>query len=290
MGSSIQKMLPSPCRLVTPVAPPMASTSWRDSERPSPVPSIPALAASSRSKGMNNRAMSRWASLVGRSQRPVCVLQFSRAGEDLGLHLLCAQLQLFSHLLLFGLMVPEPHVLCDILHPVDDVGEPAERAKDRRVHRAPVADLESAAGRFRSSDVVPLHRHRVGHQIPAYPVQRAAQVRLACCLRIVGVVGEHIEDVLADDVSAAGHGVAQVAVAGSDDHELRVKNQVRSGADSKSTRKSGAGHARCWPAAPAPALAPVFACAPTSAAPVPAAASLFAGPPLSAGAPTSAAP
>src|SRR6266542_219793 len=50
MGSSIQKMLPSPCRLVTPVAPPMASTSWRDSARPSPVPSIPAVAASSRSK------------------------------------------------------------------------------------------------------------------------------------------------------------------------------------------------------------------------------------------------
>ncbi len=116
--------------------------------------------------------------LVGCPQRPVCVFQLSRAGEDLRIHLLGAQLQLLGQPLLLGLVVPEPYVFCDVLHSVDDVGEPAERAEDRRVKWAPVADLEPTAGRFWPSDVVPLHRHRVGHQIPAYPVQGAAQVRL----------------------------------------------------------------------------------------------------------------
>ncbi len=53
-GRSIQKVLPSPGLLSTPIVPPIASISRRQSVRPSPVPSIPDLSASSLSKGVKS--------------------------------------------------------------------------------------------------------------------------------------------------------------------------------------------------------------------------------------------
>jgi hypothetical protein len=71
---------------------------------------------------------------------------------------------------------------------VDDVGEAAIGREQRRVDRAPVADLEPAALNLGPTDVVFLHSHGVGHQMAADPVQRGPQVALAGGGGLVGVI------------------------------------------------------------------------------------------------------
>ena len=58
------KVAPRPSRLATVSVPPIASASLRETVRPSPVPSMPARAASRRSKGVNSFARS-WLAIPG---------------------------------------------------------------------------------------------------------------------------------------------------------------------------------------------------------------------------------
>jgi hypothetical protein len=133
--------------------------------------------------------------------------------------------------LLLGLpqaLLVQAHELGDVLDPVDDVGQVPVRPQDRGVERAPVADLEPAALGFGTADVVLLHRHRVGHPAVPHPVQGGAQVPNAGGLRVVGVVGEDLEQPAAQDVLAPGHGGVQVGVAHRHDHQPRVQDQIAS--------------------------------------------------------------
>src|SRR5262245_16631901 len=58
------------------------------------------------------------------------------------------------------------------------------------------------------------------------PVERCRQVADAGRLRVVGVVGEDVEQPSARDLLALGHRGLEVGVAGRDDAQLWVEDQV----------------------------------------------------------------
>jgi hypothetical protein len=121
--------------------------------------------------------------------------------------------------------LPQPDELGHVLDPVDDVADTAQVVHDGRVHRAPVAHLEPPALGLRPADVVLLHRHRVRPARLAHPLERRAQVADAGRGRIVGVVGEDVEDAAPEDVVAADHGRGQVRLAHRDDAKVGIEHQ-----------------------------------------------------------------
>jgi hypothetical protein len=147
------------------------------------------------------------------AQLGICDLKLLRPAQDLCLHPLTALAQLDE--------------LGHVLDPVDDVPDAAQVVQDGRVHRAPVAHLEPAALGIRPPDVVLLHGHRVGPAGLAHPLERRAQVADAGRRRIVGVVGEDVEDAPSQDVVAADHGRSHVRVAHRGDAEVGVEDQER---------------------------------------------------------------
>jgi hypothetical protein len=103
---------------------------------------------------------------------------------------------------------------------VNDPDDFAGRIEHRRVDRAPVFLLESAALRLRPADVVFLYRHRVRPALAQRAFQRCAQVRHARCRRIVRIVGEDVEDTAPQDLLAPCHRCVEVGVARRDDAEI----------------------------------------------------------------------
>lgn len=70
-------------------------------------------------------------------------------------------------------------------------------------------------------------------------IERGAQIAGAGRTRIIGVVGENLEETPADDRVAMGHGGCEVGIADGDDLKIAIEHQEESGADSNSSRKSG---------------------------------------------------
>lgn len=97
----------------------------------------------------------------------------------------------------------------DLLHPVQHQGHPPVRAEDRGVDRAPVP-LLPPAGPVGVLDVVALQRHGVALPGGHHPQQRRLEVVRAGRGGIVGVVGEHIEHVAADDLATGAPRRAQI--------------------------------------------------------------------------------
>jgi hypothetical protein len=62
----------------------------------------------------------------------------------------------------------------------------------------------------------------------ADPAERGTEVANARRLRIVGVVGEHVEELAADDVLTLRHRRVEVGVAGRNDRQVRGEDEVES--------------------------------------------------------------
>ncbi|MEZ5263509.1 MAG: hypothetical protein R2755_17480 [Acidimicrobiales bacterium] len=120
----------------------------------------------------------------------------------------------------------QPDQLGHVVHLVDDGHHRALLGQHRHVARAPVPGLEAAALLGRPAHVVALDRHHVGGAAVADAVQRCGQVAHAGGVAVVGVVGEHLEQVPAHDVGPAGHGDGEVAVGGVEDAQVGRQQQV----------------------------------------------------------------
>ena len=81
-------------------------------------------------------------------------------------------------------------------------------------------------------------------------IERRPQVARPRRRRIVGVVGEHIEQVAPQDRPARGHGGAQVRIADRDDdkgggqYEVRSGRRLEQGAEVRGRERSGSGFGR----------------------------------------------
>ncbi len=161
--------------------------------------------------------------LVGLLQRASGVGDLAGPAHDLGLHRIEARvLERGSALAL----AHDPDEVGDVLHLVDDVRERAVGIEDRRVVGAPEALLEAPAHRLWPLHVVLLHGHGVVTELAPHAVERRLQVAHALGARIVGVVGEHFEDRLPDDVGAADKVAARIRVADGDDRQVGVQDEI----------------------------------------------------------------
>jgi hypothetical protein len=108
--------------------------------------------------------------LVFRAQRGVGLAGLPELVPEASVGLLAAGQHLPGQLVVLRLVLLQPDVLGDVLRLVNDVGEHAARVERRRVDPAPVAGFHAAALGRGPGDVIPAHRHRVGHAVAAHPV------------------------------------------------------------------------------------------------------------------------
>ena len=112
---------------------------------------------------------------------------------------------------------------------VDDALDLTVRTQDRAVDRAPIALLKLTAVRLGAANVVLLHGHRVGLAAPPDPLERRTEVPGTARLGVLGVVGEHLEETVADDRFTGRHRGGQEGVARRDDPEVRIEDEVETG-------------------------------------------------------------
>src|SRR5690242_1791646 len=112
---------------------------------------------------------------------------------------------------------------------MDDVHELALCVEHRDVSRAPVSLLESPTRGFGSADVVLLDRHGVRGPSLAHAIERRAQVADPGGRRVVGVVGEHLEQSAADDLVALGHRGGEIRLVYGRDGEVGRQDEIRAG-------------------------------------------------------------
>lgn len=148
---------------------------------------------------------------VGAAQAFVELLELPATGVDLGL----------QHL---GVVSPAagagPDELGDLFHAVQEQGHGAVGGEDGHVDGAPVA-LVPDPGPIGVLDVVALDGHAVGLPGGRDPFQGGAQVAHAVRRRIVGVVGEDVEEVAVDDLLAGAAGRLQERVVDVQVHQIR---------------------------------------------------------------------
>jgi hypothetical protein len=106
----------------------------------------------------------------------------------------------------------------DVLDLVDDVAHRSVRPEDRGVDRGPPSLLEPAV---RIVDVVLLDRHHVRPPRLQHALKRRRQIRDAGCFRILGVVGEDVEQPAADDILLARIRDIVAGPVGRDHHVVR---------------------------------------------------------------------
>jgi len=85
--------------------------------------------------------------------------------------------------------------------------------------------FESSVGK---TDVITLHRHRIGFAGYEYAVQRVTEVTRSCGLRIVWIIRKNLEQWPSNDLFTGRMGCLQPGVGGNDHRELRrvgSKNQ-----------------------------------------------------------------
>ena len=107
---------------------------------------------------------------------------------------------------------------------MDDVKNLALLAADRKVARTPVPFLESAAFGLGAANVVLLHGHRVRSPIPQNPIQRCPEVLDSRSIRIIGVVGEYLEQASPDDIVSSCHRRTQVCLADRKNFQIGVQH------------------------------------------------------------------
>ena len=112
---------------------------------------------------------------------------------------------------------------------MDDVGQGTVRIQQGRVDGAPVALLEAAPFRLGPTHVVPLNDHNIRLMGLQHTVHRGAGVADGVSAGVIGVVGKHLEQVLADYFGAAGQGGLQVGFGDGDDAQVRSEDQVQPG-------------------------------------------------------------
>ncbi len=120
-----------------------------------------------------------------------------------------------------------PHKLGHVFHAMDNPSELACAVQHRCVERAPVPDLETAAFRIRTADIVFLQSHRVGAKTGLHAGKRGLQIRGACCVGFVRIVRKHIEEAPADDLVAFRHRRGAIGVADGNDRETRIEHEVK---------------------------------------------------------------
>ena len=121
----------------------------------------------------------------------------------------------------------------------------------RTVGRRPPALLEPRGALHR--DVVALDRHRVRLAAIADPLQRGAQLLGSVGGGVVGVVGEGLEDVLADQLVALPHRRPLVGLVGLADDEVLRQDEQRHGRGAHDRRVVDAPHV-CRRRAPVPSV------------------------------------
>ena len=149
--------------------------------------------------------------LVGLAQLTVGRRQLTAAADDFALHLAGPIAQLLADL-------ARLHELGHVLDAVQDVAHVARGTEDGQVLGAPVLALKAAIG---AADVVLLHRHRVRRARGEHALERGAQVVGARRLRVVGVIGEHLEEAATERLLARGVRRQQARVGGRDHREAR---------------------------------------------------------------------
>ena len=95
----------------------------------------------------------------------------------------------------------------DVFHTVNDVCE-LLAGEHRSVDRTPVTFTE-----------VLLRCHRVR--------LAGAENRIERCAQIIGMIGEHFEEVLADDLLTPGHGCFEIGVTDGDNPQILIEDQIK---------------------------------------------------------------
>lgn len=149
---------------------------------------------------------------VGPAQALVDLLELPAAGVDLGL----------QHLGVVAAAAARagPDELGDLFHAVQEQRHGAVGGEDGHVDGAPVA-LVPDPGPVGVLDVVALDGHAVGLPGGRDPFQGGAQVAHAVRRRIVGVVGEDVEEVAVDDLLAGAAGRLQERLVDVQVHQVR---------------------------------------------------------------------
>lgn len=101
---------------------------------------------------------------------------------------------------------------------MDYPNDPPIVVEQRCIHRRPVPHVEPALGALHR---VLLQRHRIPPTRRDDALERCTQVRYARRGFIVGIIGEHVEDRMAEDVGAPRQCGFTVVVGGGDDRKPR---------------------------------------------------------------------
>jgi hypothetical protein len=142
--------------------------------------------------------------VIGGAQLCVGLLQLLRPREDFGFDAMRGIAQFGTLALVLDAQLAHAHEPGDVFDAMDDVEELAVGIEHGRVHRAPVALLETAALRRGAGNVVLLHRHRVDGAFAHDTQQRRPEVADARGARIVRVVGKDVEDAAAEHLVSHG--------------------------------------------------------------------------------------
>ena len=142
---------------------------------------------------------------LGLQQLRVGGLQLLRVAENLGFHLLHKRERLDA----LGLRLL-PNELRHVLNAMDQIHDPAVRPQHGGVDRAPVTFLEDAV---RPPYVVFLDGHGVWSDGLEHPVEGRAQFRDTRCRKVLGIIGENLEDTPAEQVLPLSHRCLKICVA-----------------------------------------------------------------------------
>ena len=134
--------------------------------------------------------------------------------------------QLADDPVLFTALPLQANHVGHVLDVMDDVNDAALRIENRTVDRAPVPLFEATALGFRTPNIVLLDGHRIRSHQREHARERGPQIRDPGCGRVVGVVGEDLEQRSTDDRLPARHRRLEVRIAYRHDRQVRAEHQV----------------------------------------------------------------